>query len=183
MSLESDNCKSLSVNEHIKYNSRLLRGTIAAEMADLSTGAISEENGQLTKFHGLYLQDDRDLRQERRKQGREKAFTFMLRVRLPGGRCASRQYLMLDRLADERGNGTLRLTTRQTFQLHGILKGNVKPVIQGMHTVLRLTARGYNTFMHADLVVRHFIVFFKARKAIVGAKNGVFACLDKTLFA
>jgi len=136
MSLESDNCKSLSVNEHIKYNSRLLRGTIAAEMADLSTGAISEENGQLTKFHGLYLQDDRDLRQERRKQGREKAFTFMLRVRLPGGRCASRQYLMLDRLADERGNGTLRLTTRQTFQLHGILKGNVKPVIQGMHTVL-----------------------------------------------
>jgi sulfite reductase (NADPH) hemoprotein beta-component len=60
----------------------------------------------------------------------------MLRVRLPGGRCTNRQYLMLDRLADERGSGTLRLTTRQTFQLHGILKGNVKPVIQAMHTVL-----------------------------------------------
>jgi sulfite reductase (NADPH) hemoprotein beta-component len=136
MSLASDNGKSLSVNETIKSNSRLLRGAIAAEMADLSTGSIGEESGQLTKFHGLYLQDDRDLRQERRKQGREKAFMFLLRVRLPGGRCTSQQYLMLDRLADERGNGTLRLTTRQTFQLHGILKGNVKPVIQGMHTVL-----------------------------------------------
>src|SRR5208283_3790522 len=128
--------KPLSVNEQIKGNSRLLRGTIAGDMTDSSTGAISEANSQLTKFHGLYLQDDRDLRQERRKQGREKAFAFMLRVRLPGGRCTSRQYLMLDQLADERGSGTLRLTTRQTFQLHGILKGNVKPVIQDLHTVL-----------------------------------------------
>jgi sulfite reductase (NADPH) hemoprotein beta-component len=105
-------------------------------MADASTGAISETNSQLTKFHGLYLQDDRDLRQELRKQGKEKAFAFMLRVRLPGGRCAVRQYLTLDRLADERAGGTLRLTTRQTFQLHGVLKGNVKPVIQEMHAVL-----------------------------------------------
>lgn len=136
MSLENTNGKSLSINEEIKRNSRLLRGTLAREMADVSTGAISEEAGQLTKFHGFYLQDDRDLRQERRKQGREKAFAFMLRVRLPGGRCTTAQYLMLDRLADERAGGTLRLTTRQTFQLHGILKGNVKPVIQSMHTVL-----------------------------------------------
>jgi sulfite reductase (NADPH) hemoprotein beta-component len=105
-------------------------------MADSSTGSICEENSQLTKFHGFYLQDDRDLRVERRKQGLEKAFAFMLRVRLPGGRCTTGQYLVLDRLADERAGGTLRLTTRQTFQLHGILKGNVKPVIQGMHSVL-----------------------------------------------
>lgn len=133
---EPSSAKPLSVNEQIKGNSRLLRGTIAGDMTDSSTGAISEANSQLTKFHGLYLQDDRDLRQERRNQGREKAFAFMLRVRLPGGRCTSRQYLMLDQLADERGSGTLRLTTRQTFQLHGILKGNVKPVIQDLHTVL-----------------------------------------------
>ena len=133
---ESSDVKSFSINEDIKEKSRLLRGTIAENIADSSTGAISEENAQLTKFHGLYLQDDRDVRQERRKQGLEKAFAFMARVRLPGGRCTTQQYLVLDRIADERGGGTLRLTTRQTFQLHGILKGNVKPVIQAMHTVL-----------------------------------------------
>ena len=136
MSLQDPAVKPLSVNEEIKGRSQFLRGTIALEMADGSTGAISEENSQLTKFHGFYLQDDRDLRQERRKQGREKAFAFMVRVRLPGGRCTTLQYLTLDRLADERGNGTMRLTTRQTFQLHGVLKGNVKPLIKDMHTVL-----------------------------------------------
>ncbi|MDD2764897.1 MAG: NADPH-dependent assimilatory sulfite reductase hemoprotein subunit [Opitutaceae bacterium] len=128
--------KPLSANEELKGRSNFLRGTLTQDLADPSTGAISDDNAQLTKFHGLYLQDDRDLRGERRKQNLEKAFMFMLRVRLPGGRCTAQQYLVLDRLADERGNGTLRLTTRQTFQLHGILKGNVKPLIQGMHTVL-----------------------------------------------
>jgi len=136
MSPASSDSKSLSVNEKIKEDSRFLRGSLAREMADGSTGAISEESAQLTKFHGFYLQDDRDLRQERRKQGKEKAFGFMLRLRLPGGRCTPAQYLLLDRLADARAAGTLRLTTRQTFQLHGILKGNIKPVIQEMHAVL-----------------------------------------------
>jgi sulfite reductase (NADPH) hemoprotein beta-component len=128
--------KPPSAKEGLKAASDFLRGSIARDMRDNFTGAISEDNNQLTKFHGLYLQDDRDLRSERRKQNLEKAYMFMLRVRLPGGRCTSQQYLVLDRLADERGNGTLRLTTRQTFQLHGVLKGNVKPLIQGMHTVL-----------------------------------------------
>ena len=136
MSTEPETPKPLSVNEGLKAASNFLRGSIAREMRDNSTGAISEDNNQLTKFHGLYLQDDRDLRSERRRQNLEKAYMFMLRVRLPGGRCTSQQYLVLDRLANERGNGTMRLTTRQTFQLHGVLKGHVKPLIQGMHTVL-----------------------------------------------
>ena len=136
MNTEPSTPKPPSANEGLKAASNFLRGSIAREMSDSSTGAISDDNNQLTKFHGLYLQDDRDLRGERRKQNLEKAYMFMLRVRLPGGRCTAQQYLMLDRLADERGNGTLRLTTRQTFQLHGVLKGNVKPLIQGMHTVL-----------------------------------------------
>ena len=136
MSPEPAMPKPSSANEGLKAASDFLRGSIARDMRDNSTGAISEDNNQLTKFHGLYLQDDRDLRSERRKQNLEKVYMFMLRVRLPGGRCTSQQYLVLDRLADERGNGTLRLTTRQTFQLHGVLKGNVKPLIQGMHTVL-----------------------------------------------
>jgi sulfite reductase (NADPH) hemoprotein beta-component len=126
----------LVANEGLKQSSNFLRGSIAQDLADASTGAISEANSQLTKFHGLYLQDDRDVRNERRRQKIEKAFAFMLRVRLPGGRVTPAQWGVLDRLADERANGTLRLTTRQTFQFHGVLKGNLRPIIRGMSQVL-----------------------------------------------
>lgn len=128
--------KPLVVNEGLKAASAHLRGTIAEDIADPSTGAISEDNNQLTKFHGLYLQDDRDVRNALKKAGKEKAFAFMLRVRLPGGRCTTQQWLTLDRLAGEVAWPSLRITTRQTFQFHGVLKGNVKPLIQRMHTVL-----------------------------------------------
>ena len=136
MTDENTGAKPPAANEGIKADSHFLRGTIAAEMADTSTGAISEPAGQLTKFHGLYLQDDRDLRNALKKAGREKAFAFMLRVRLPGGRATPRQWLALDQLAGEVASPSLRLTTRQTFQFHGVLKGNVKPLIQHMHQVL-----------------------------------------------
>ena len=128
--------KPLVANEGIKAASHHLRGNLAAEMADVSTGAISEQSGQLTKFHGLYLQDDRDQRNILKKEGREKAFSFMLRVRLPGGRATPEQWIVLDKLADQLASPSLKLTTRQTFQFHGVLKGNVKPLIQGMHRVL-----------------------------------------------
>jgi sulfite reductase (NADPH) hemoprotein beta-component len=131
-----EGAKPPSPNEEIKAESHFLLGTIAQEMADTSTGAISEANAQLTKFHGLYLQDDRDLRLALKKEGKEKAYSFMLRVRLPGGRATPRQWLVLDKLAEEIASPSLRLTTRQTFQFHGVLKGNVKPLVQGMHTVL-----------------------------------------------
>jgi sulfite reductase (NADPH) hemoprotein beta-component len=134
--MNPDSAKPLSPNEGIKAESHLLRGTIAAEMADTSTGAISEANSQLTKFHGLYLQDDRDQRIALKKAGKEKAYIFMLRLRLPGGRVTPAQWLVLDDLAEKIASPSLRLTTRQTFQFHGILKGNVRPLIQGMHRVL-----------------------------------------------
>ena len=136
MSTEPSAAKPLSPNEGIKAESHLLRGTIAADIADTSTGAISEPNSQLTKFHGLYLQDDRDLRIALKKAGKEKAFAFMLRLRLPGGRATPKQWLVLDKLADDVASPSLRLTTRQTFQFHGILKGNVKKLIRGIHQVL-----------------------------------------------
>jgi sulfite reductase (NADPH) hemoprotein beta-component len=136
MSSESTTPKPLTANETIKSASHLLRGTIAQDLADTSTGAISEENGQLTKFHGLYLQDDRDQRNALKKAGKEKAYSFMLRVRLPGGKATPKQWLVLDRLADEVATPSLRMTTRQTFQFHGVLKGNVKKLVKGMHTVL-----------------------------------------------
>jgi sulfite reductase (NADPH) hemoprotein beta-component len=128
--------KPLNPNEILKAASHLLRGTIAQEMADLSTGAISEPNSQLTKFHGFYLQDDRDQRLARKKAGQEKAFSFMVRVRLPGGKVTPQQWLVLDRIAGEAASPSLRLTTRQTIQFHGVLKGNVKPLIKAMHKVL-----------------------------------------------
>ncbi len=136
MSSEPATEKPLSANEGLKAASRHLRGTIADDLANASTGAISEANSQLTKFHGLYLQDDRDVRSERRKLKQEKAFSFMLRVRLPGGRCTPQQWIVLDDIATDLAGGTLRLTTRQTFQFHGILKGNLRPAIKRMHSVL-----------------------------------------------
>ena len=124
--------RPLSANERIKENSRLLRGTIAEGLTIPETGAIADDDQQLTKFHGIYLQDDRDLRAERGRQKLEKAFIYMTRVRIPSGIVSPAQWLAADKVARERGNGTLRLTTRQTIQFHGIIKSNLKPLIQGM---------------------------------------------------
>jgi sulfite reductase (NADPH) hemoprotein beta-component len=136
MSSEPNPTKPLAANEGIKAESHLLRGTIAQDLADTSTGAISEPNSQLTKFHGLYLQDDRDQRLTLKKEGKEKAFIFMLRLRLPGGRATPQQWLVLDAMSEKFASPSLRLTTRQTFQFHGVLKGNVKPLIQGVHRAM-----------------------------------------------
>jgi len=136
MSSEPIAAKPLSANEGLKTASNFLRGHIAQDLEDTSTGGISEESSQLTKFHGMYMQDDRDQRLALKKAGQEKAFSFMLRVRLPGGKATPEQWLVLDRLADEVASPSLRLTTRQTFQFHGVLKKNAKKLVQGMHQVL-----------------------------------------------
>jgi len=136
MSSNSENSATLSKNEGIKSDSRQLRGSIMDDLADSTTGAVTEESNQLLKFHGLYMQDDRDLRRERRKAKLEKAFSFMIRVAVPGGVSTPEQYLLIDQLADERANGSIRLTTRQAYQLHGILKGDIRPVVQGIDSVL-----------------------------------------------
>lgn len=132
---ETDTDKPVNPVEKIKLASSFLRGTLVEGLQDQSTGAISADDAQLSKFFGLYLQDDRDQRIERRKAKLERAFSFMIRIRVPGGVATSRQYLMVDELADSYANGTIRLTTRQAFQLHGLLKGNVKPLIQKMTQV------------------------------------------------
>ncbi|KIO27258.1 hypothetical protein M407DRAFT_233226 [Tulasnella calospora MUT 4182] len=123
-------------NENIKIASNYLRGTIAEGLKDTSTGALAASDGQLTKFHGIYEQDDRDIRDERKDAGLEPAYSFMIRVRMPGGVCDPKQWLAMDRIADERGNGTFKLTTRQTFQFHGVIKKHLKPAIQGINKAL-----------------------------------------------
>ena len=128
--------KPLAKNEGLKATSNFLRGNILRDLADQSTGGITEDSGQLTKFHGIYAQDDRDLRSERRKENKEKAFSFMARIRVPGGVCTPAQWVTLDSLADTHANGTLKLTTRQAFQFHGILKGNLWGAINGINRAL-----------------------------------------------
>ncbi|MCW5694202.1 MAG: NADPH-dependent assimilatory sulfite reductase hemoprotein subunit [Pseudolabrys sp.] len=126
----------LSRNEYIKEASAYLRGTLAEGLAENSTAAIVEDDQQLVKFHGMYLQDDRDLRPERTRKKLEKAFAFMIRVRMPGGVVTPQQYLALDHIAQTYGNDTMRLTTRQTVQLHGIIKFNLKATLRAMDDVL-----------------------------------------------
>lgn len=120
----------LAANEGIKIRSNFLRGTIATGLADLSTGSLSEDDQQLIKFHGSYQQDDRDLRADRRKHRLEKAYSFMIRIRVPGGVATPKQWLDTDHMAEIYANGTIKLTTRQAFQLHGIIKTNLKRTIK-----------------------------------------------------
>lgn len=122
--------------EKIKDESRYLRGSLVESFADPITASIPDADTKLLKFHGSYMQDDRDIRQERKQQKLEPAYQFMVRVRLPGGVATPEQWLVMDDLANRYGNGTLKLTTRQTFQMHGILKWNMKKSIQAMDSVL-----------------------------------------------
>jgi len=128
--------KELSPVEKIKTESRLLRGTLEASLADPLTGSLREADQHLLKFHGSYQQDDRELREERRKQKLEPAYRFMVRTRLPGGIISPAQWLALDAISDRYANGTLRLTTRQTFQFHGIVKRNLKRTMQALNAEL-----------------------------------------------
>ncbi len=123
----------LSDNERLKRESDHLRGTITENLADPVTGGFTADNFQLIRFHGMYQQDDRDIRAERQKQKLEPLHNVMLRARMPGGIITPEQWLAIDKFATEHTMyGSIRLTTRQTFQFHGVLKPNIKL----MHQIL-----------------------------------------------
>jgi sulfite reductase (NADPH) hemoprotein beta-component len=126
-------------NEDIKLASNFLRGTIKEGLEDKTTGAISASDSQLTKFHGTYMQDDRDLRDERKAQGLEPAYSFMIRCRLPGGVATPQQWIQMDDVSNSFGNETMKLTTRQTFQFHGVVKGKLKAAMRGINKALMTT--------------------------------------------
>ncbi len=128
--------EALGPDEALKLHSDYLRGTIDTSLLDRISGGVKFEDNKLMKFHGIYQQDDRDIRDERRRQKLEPAFTFMVRPRLPGGVCTGEQWLKVDELARAHGGDMVRLTTRQTFQFHWVVKEDIKPVIQGLHEVL-----------------------------------------------
>ncbi len=125
----------LSVEE-IKERSNYLSEGVAETVFDETTDHVDDATYQLLKFSGMYQQDDRDQRKVRRKEGQDKAYSFMLRSRAPAGRLSAAQYLVHDRLSDMVGNGTLRLTTRQGIQLHGIVKGDIQKTIRTLHSEL-----------------------------------------------
>ena len=156
-----------SAVEGIKQRSRFLRGTIAEGLADPLTGAIAADDTALLKFHGSYQQDDRDLRDERRHQKLEPAYEFMIRVRLPGGRLTPAQWLALDDLAGAHANGTLRITTRQTFQFHGVRKGQLKAAMQA------IAAAGLDTIAACGDVNRNVVC--TANPALSPAHAAVYA--------
>src|SRR5512133_1691311 len=130
------NWNELSELERIKYDSNYLRGTLEKSLADPVTGSLTFADTQISKFHGMYQQTDRDIDKERKRQKLEPAYSFLIRVRIPGGVVTPAQWLQLDALSDQYANHTLKLTTRQAFQLHGVIKTNLKKTIQGINSEL-----------------------------------------------
>ena len=126
---------NLSAVERIKMASDGLRGSLAESLNDDVTGALREDDQSLIKFHGLYQQDDRDRREERSAKKLEWLYSYMIRLRLPGGFLTPEQWIGLHHIAGDHSTGTIKVTTRQTVQLHGILKSHVKPTIQSFNTL------------------------------------------------
>ncbi len=122
--------------EKIKADSRYLRGTLQESLADAVTGSLREDDQTLIKYHGSYQQDDRDLREERRQQKLEPDYSFMIRTRTPGGIATAAQWLKLDAIATRFANGSLRVTTRQAFQFHGVIKRELKPTMAAINASL-----------------------------------------------
>ncbi|HEV8084429.1 MAG TPA: NADPH-dependent assimilatory sulfite reductase hemoprotein subunit [Chitinophagaceae bacterium] len=121
---------NLSTIEKIKTESDGLRGTIEESLHDELTGSIREDDQSLIKFHGMYQQDDRDRRDERAEKKLERLFSFMIRLRLPGGFLTSGQWIDVNEIAGDYSTGVIKITTRQTLQLHGLFKSKLKPTIQ-----------------------------------------------------
>jgi sulfite reductase (NADPH) hemoprotein beta-component len=149
--------------EDIKRGSRGLRGSLLASLADPVTGALAEDDQTLIKYHGSYQQDDRDLREERRQQKLEPDYSFMIRTRTPGGVVTPTQWLQLDRIATTFAERGLRLTTRQAFQFHGVIKGELKPTMQAINAAL------VDTLAACGDVNRNIAVSANARSARVQA--------------
>ncbi|NTU84662.1 MAG: NADPH-dependent assimilatory sulfite reductase hemoprotein subunit, partial [Chloroflexales bacterium] len=158
----STQATSLSHVEEIKHANPGLGGVLLEELADLSQPPLSEAAATLLKFHGSYQQEDRDQRQARKQNGAGRAHQYMVRTRAPGGRLTAAQYLLADELGTTYANGTLRITTRQTLQFHGVARSHLKPLIRALNERLVTTyaaggdvARNVVTCPVADLLPGH----------------------------
>ncbi len=127
--------KNLSPVEKIKQNSDGLRGTLVEGLQNEVTGAIADDDTTLVKFHGMYMQDDRDRRDERAEKKLERLYSFMIRLRVPGGFFTPEQWIATHHIAGENTTGVIKITTRQTIQLHGILRNKIKPTLKSFSQV------------------------------------------------
>ena len=123
----STETKQETAVEDIKRSSNFLRGEISREL-DNDVANVSNESEQLLKFHGIYAQDNRDVRRERAQKGEPLDYIFMVRVAIPGGRLTTDQWLALDKVAGDVADGSIRLTTRQAVQFHGVVKDGLRPL-------------------------------------------------------
>src|SRR5215472_12038507 len=130
--------ETISKAEAVKQQSRQLRGHIARDLADPAL-PFNKEGYALLKFHGVYQGYDRDTATELKQRGESKHWQFMVRVRIPGGRLTASQYLALEALAGRHGNGSLRITTRQSIQFHGVVKAGLKATIAEINAALLTT--------------------------------------------
>ncbi len=133
--MSTQNTQAPSPVEKIKKESHGLRGNIVPSIKEPITGSVPEDTVQLVKFHGMYLQDDRDRREERAEKKLERLYSFMIRLRLPGGILTPEQWIALHHIAGEHSTGVIKITTRQTLQLHGVYKSHVKPTLQAFNAV------------------------------------------------
>ncbi|HEY5010913.1 MAG TPA: sulfite reductase, partial [Acidimicrobiales bacterium] len=127
----STETKQETAVEDIKRSSNYLRGELSREL-DNDVASVSNESEQILKFHGVYAQDNRDVRRERTLNKESLEYIFMIRVAVPGGRLTTEQWLALDAASDEIADGTIRLTTRQAVQFHGVLKGGLRPLARSL---------------------------------------------------
>src|ERR1700685_3222274 len=125
--------KNLSAVERIKQGSDALRGTLAEGLQGELSGAVSEDDQALIKFHGMYQQDDRDRREERAEKKLERLYSFMIRLRLPGGFLKPEQWIAIHHIAGKNSTGVIKITTRQTLQLHGLIKSKIKPTLKSFN--------------------------------------------------
>ena len=127
------NNKKLSAIETVKTTSQGLRGSIVDSLQDEITGAIREDDQAVIKFHGMYQQDDRDRRAERAEKKLDRLYTYMIRLRLPGGFLTADNWIAVNDIAGKNSTGIIKITTRQTIQLHGLVKAKIKPTIQSFN--------------------------------------------------
>src|ERR1700729_606485 len=121
---------NLSAVERIKQKSDGLRGTLAEGLTGELSGAVGDDDQSLVKFHGMYQQDDRDRREERAEKKLERLYSFMIRLRVPGGFFTPGQWIATHHVAGQNSTGVIKITTRQTIQLHGLIKSKIKPTIK-----------------------------------------------------